>query len=147
MSEKTNPAPTRKVTAAVIEKEGKVFVARRRPELRFGGLWEFPGGKLEDGEEPEQGLERELAEEFGIQAVVGERFCVVTYRSQTLAVELLVYRAAHVSGDFHPVDHDETRWLSPGEMEETMFAMPDRPVVRMLRARSAGAGEDPPWTA
>ncbi len=55
---KTQEEKTRVVTAAVIERDGKVLVARRKAELIAGGMWEFPGGKLEEGEEPRRGLER-----------------------------------------------------------------------------------------
>jgi 8-oxo-dGTP diphosphatase len=144
MKDDAKPGPLRTVTAAVIEKDGKVFVARRRPDIRFGGLWEFPGGKLERGEEPERGLERELAEEFGIRTRVGELLCAVPYRGPSLSIQLLAYRVEHISGDYRPIDHDEVRWLEPGQMDESAFTAPDRPVVRMLRSKTAGAGKGTP---
>ncbi|HYA48913.1 MAG TPA: (deoxy)nucleoside triphosphate pyrophosphohydrolase [Burkholderiales bacterium] len=158
MKDEAKPGTLRTVTAAVIERDGKVLVARRRQGIRFGGLWEFPGGKLERGEEPEKGLERELAEEFGIRTRVGELLCAVPFRSPTLSIELLAFRVEHVSGDYRPADHDEVCWLEPGEMDESVFTAPDRHVVRMLRASKAGAGEGDtapptprkkgePWTA
>jgi 8-oxo-dGTP diphosphatase len=133
-------APLPKVVAAVIEKDGKVLAARRRGGLRFGGLWEFPGGKLERGEAPERGLERELNEEFGVQARAEEFLMSVRHRGPSLSIELLVYKACHVSGQFRPVDHDEVRWVDPAGMDETAFTAPDRAVVRFLRARSGNAG-------
>ena len=60
------------VTCAIIEKEGKILIARRAEDQKLAGKWEFPGGKVEDGESPEECLKRELEEEFGIQAEVGE---------------------------------------------------------------------------
>lgn len=127
-----------KVTAAVIEREGRVLVARRRKGDRFGGLWEFPGGKLEPGEEPEEGLERELVEELGVRSRVGAFVCSVPFRSPVLNIELLVYRVELLSDDLRPQDHDETRWLAPGEMVESDFSEPDRPVVRLLAAETGG---------
>jgi len=131
---------TRKVTAAVIEREGKVLCARRRPGLVAEGLWEFPGGKLEDGEDPRRGLERELREELGVEARVGEFICAVPFSGATTSFELLVYRAELVGDGFRLTDHDEVRWLAPAEMEESLFSKPDRPVVRKL---AGGAGEGP----
>ncbi len=134
--------PLRKVVAAVIERDGKVLAARRRKGIRFGGLWEFPGGKLEDGETPEEGLERELGEEFGVRTRAVEFLLSVPHRGPSLAIELLVYRVHLVSGEFRPVDHDELRWVDPAGADESFFSPPDRPVVRFLRtlARNPGPG-------
>lgn len=125
-----------RVTAAVIERGGKILVARRRKGDRFGGFWEFPGGKLKPGEQPERGLERELKEELGIRTSIGPFVCSVPFRSPALNIELLVYRAELLSDDFRLLDHDELRWLDPGEMEEAAFSEPDRPVVRVLASGS-----------
>lgn len=133
---------TRKVTAAVIEREGKVLCARRKAGLVAGGLWEFPGGKLEDGEAPEKGLRRELEEELGVEARIGEFLCAVPFSGSIMSFELIVYRAELLDGDFRLTDHDEVRWLAPAEMDESLFSKPDRPVVRMLAGRAA-AGEGP----
>ena len=138
MNDKSGAAPSLRVTAAVLEREGKVLVARRRAGLRSAGLWEFPGGKLEEGEDPAVGLERELAEELGIRAQVEGFLCAVPYLGPGLALELLVYRAVHISGELRPVDHDAVLWLEPAEMDESAFTEPDRPVVRLLRAHKAG---------
>ena len=64
-----------KVTAAVIEKDGKILIARRKRDDSQAGKWEFPGGKLEAGETPEACLKRELREELGIETEVGAFFC------------------------------------------------------------------------
>jgi 8-oxo-dGTP diphosphatase len=125
----------RQVVAAVIERDGKVLVARRKPGLMAGGLWEFPGGKLEAGEAPERGLERELEEELGVCARVGDLLCSVPFSGALMAFELLVFRAELLSDAFSLTDHDEVRWQAPGDMDETLFSRPDRPVVRMLAGR------------
>jgi len=126
---------TKRVTAAVVERDGKVLVARRKTDLIAGGLWEFPGGKLEEGEKPEQGLEREIMEEMGVGARVGEVLCTVPFRGSTISFELIVYRTELLSDDFRLTDHDEILWLEPGEMDESLFSKPDRPVVRLLAGR------------
>jgi 8-oxo-dGTP diphosphatase len=128
-----------KVTAAVIERDGKVLCARRKPGLVAEGLWEFPGGKLEEGEAPENGLKRELEEELGVEARIGEFLCSVPFAGALASFELIVYRAELLGGDLRLTDHDEVRWLAPGEMEESLFSKPDRPVVRRL---ALGASED-----
>ncbi len=128
-----------KVTAAVIERNGKVLCARRKPGLVAEGLWEFPGGKLEVGETPESGLKRELEEELGVEATVGEFLCSVPFTGSFASFELVVYRADLLGGDLRLTDHDEIRWLPPEEMDESLFSKPDRPVVRML---ARGASRD-----
>lgn len=138
---------TKKVTAAVVEREGKVLVARRRAGLVAGGLWEFPGGKLEEGENPRRGLERELEEELGVRARAGELLCSVPFEGSSTSSELIVFRTELFSDDFQPIDHDEILWLEPGQMDESLFSKPDRPVVRLLVGRKGGpgtpAGEEP----
>ncbi len=130
----------RKVTAAVVERDGKVLVARRRKGLIAGGLWEFPGGKLEEGEDPRRGLEREIEEELGVPARAGELLCAVPFEGPAASFELVVYRTELLSDDLRPTDHDEVCWLAPEEMDESVFSRPDRPVVRLL----AGRGGPPP---
>ena len=130
----------RTVTAAVIERDGKVLVARRKPELVAGGLWEFPGGKLEAGETPERGLARELAEELGVPARVGEHLCTVPFSGEIASFELVVFRTELLGDDLRLTDHDEIRWLAPADMDEAEFSKPDRPVVRLLARRDGPAG-------
>jgi 8-oxo-dGTP diphosphatase len=138
---KTQPGTTRVVTAAVVERDGKVLVARRKAGLVAAGLWEFPGGKLEEGEDPRQGLERELREELGVEARAGELICSVPFAGATASFELVVFRTELLPGEFRPTDHDDLRWLDPAEMDESLFSSPDRPVVRLLAGRpEAGAG-------
>ena len=136
MMQNLGPGSLIKVVAGVIEKGGKVLIARRRNEGIFGGLWEFPGGKLEDDEDPVRGLERELAEELGVQTRVEDFLCLVSYRNPTLNMSLLAYMVAHVSGEFKPVDHDEVCWVAPAELDESVFGEPDREIVRRIIARA-----------
>lgn len=144
---KTQEEKTKTVTAAVIERDGKVLVARRKAGLVAEGLWEFPGGKLEAGEDPRRGLERELEEELGVRARAGELLCAVPFESPAASFELVVFRTELVSDDFRPTDHDQILWLEPAEMDESVFSKPDRPVVRLLAGRGCAAegpkGEKP----
>lgn len=138
MAKKIEPQPLARVVAAIIENEGRVLVARRRKGIRSGGFWEFPGGKLEPGETPERGLERELAEELGLETRTGELLCSVVYRGRGLALELLAYRVLSFEGEPRLSDHDAVRWVEPSALDESAFTEPDRPVVRMLAARAKG---------
>ena len=124
-----------KVTAAVIEKEGAVLIARRKKNGRFGGLWEFPGGKLEPGETPEDGLRRELEEELGLETSVGPFLGGFPYVSADLAIELLAYRVAILGGEIVLTDHDEIRWVRTSDLGNFSFAVPDLPLVGILLGR------------
>jgi 8-oxo-dGTP diphosphatase len=125
----------RSVTAAVIEEGGRVLVARRKRGDRFEGRWEFPGGKVEPGETPEESLKRELREEMGIDVAVGERLCVCPFRAGEAIMELLVYRTRIVNGKIVCHDHEEVRWIEPGELGRYDLTDPDRRVVEFIFPR------------
>jgi 8-oxo-dGTP diphosphatase len=99
------------VTAAVIQKDNRLFAARRKAGLHLGGLWEFPGGKLEKGESPRECLARELAEEFGIEAHVGRLLGENIHDYGEKIIKLKAYHVTHIGGEFHLREHDELRWL------------------------------------
>lgn len=121
------------VTAAVIEKNGRVLAARRAPGKHLAGLWEFPGGKLEEAETPQRCLERELYEEFTIESHVGEFIGESLYDYGNKSVRLLAYMVEHVAGEFRLNDHDEIRWLLHNELYEVEWAPADVPLVERFR--------------
>ena len=125
-----------KVTAAVIEKNGKILIARRKPGDSQAGKWEFPGGKLETGETPEACLRRELREELGIETEVGAFFCSSRFTYPHMDVELLVYRTSYISGDIVLRDHDRVEWTDPEALREAEFSEADKPVVRKLKQQT-----------
>jgi 8-oxo-dGTP diphosphatase len=120
-----------KVTAAIIEKDGRILIAKRKGG-RFAGRWEFPGGKLEPGETPERCLERELAEELGIEARVGAHFLSTRHIYSHMAIELITYRVEVLSGEFSLRDHSEIRWVLPGNLGEYDFPEADEAVIERL---------------
>jgi len=120
------------VTAAIIEKDGAVLIARRKKAGRFGGVWEFPGGKLEPGESPEECLTRELREELGIDVTVGPCLGSFVYHSSFLAIELVAYQVSILAGELILRDHDEVRWAQRNELEGLIFAEPDLPLLDLL---------------
>lgn len=96
----------KRVAAAIIEKNGKILIAQRKLGSSLGGKWEFPGGKLESEETPEQCLRRELKEELGIEAIIGPFFCASMFKYKHMSIKLLVYKAVHVSGEIVKYDHE-----------------------------------------
>ena len=119
----------KRVTAAVMEKDGRILLAQRRKDDALGGKWEFPGGKMEPGETPEECLRRELKEEFEIDAEIGAYICSSRFEYKHIQVELLVYKARHLSGEFILHDHDRIEWVKPGDIKGYDLSSADIPVV------------------
>ena len=120
------------VTAAVIEKNGKILIARRKAGSRLGGLWEFPGGKLEPKENPKECLRRELHEEFGIDTEIGEFLVSHIHEYTHGTIKLLSYRAHHLEGNFDLRDHEEVSWVEPKEFGKYEFAPADLPTINFI---------------
>ncbi|MEW5901589.1 MAG: (deoxy)nucleoside triphosphate pyrophosphohydrolase [Acidobacteriota bacterium] len=131
------PAPSLRVLAAILEKRGRLLIARRKGGDRFAGLWEFPGGKQEPGELPEECLRRELLEEFGVKTRVDDFLCAISYDSPALSLKLLAYRVKHLSGTFSLCDHDEIRWATPAEIISLPLTEPDRLLIARLKELGA----------
>jgi 8-oxo-dGTP diphosphatase len=122
-----------KVTAAVIEHDGKILIAKRKPGDRLAGKWEFPGGKIEPGETPEECLRRELREELGVETEVGEFLGAFVHKYEDFTIELLAYRVARISGEYRLHDHEAIDWIAPSEADAYDFAAADLPIVARLR--------------
>jgi len=121
-----------KVTAAIIEKRGKILIARRKESDSSANKWEFPGGTIEAEETPEECLRRELFEEFGIETKVEEFIGSSQLLSPQQPIELMAYRVVHVSGEFKLAAHQEIKWVLPSELNDYDFAEADIPIVRRL---------------
>jgi len=126
------------VVGAVIENEaGEVLCARRSDAMGRGGLWEFPGGKIEPGESPEESLRREIREELGCEIAVGEQIAEAVHGYPDLVVRLITYRARLTGGLPEAREHAELRWVPVGRLGELEWAPADLPTVRRLQ-RSTG---------
>jgi|GEM_PF-2089 len=128
-----------RVAAAVIEDGPRVLVTRRKPGGRFGGLWEFPGGKIESGEAPETALAREIREELGLKIAVRDFVGRFPFLAAEAPFELLAYRASVQAGEIGLADHDLYRWMRPDELDPSGFAPADIPVVEALRGSRIGS--------
>ena len=117
------------VVAAVLVRDGAVLACRRAAHKDAAGLWEFPGGKVEAGETPQEALARELREELGVDVRVGS----LLERSVTGRVDLACY-AATLAGrpPTASTDHDALEWRRPRALGGLEWAPADRPVVAVL---------------
>jgi 8-oxo-dGTP diphosphatase len=121
------------VTAAIMLKDGKVFIAQRKSSDYLPYKWEFPGGKLERGETPEECLRREMLEEFGIDVSVGEFFCESVYPYEHFTIRLLAYLTSWVSGEPAPAVHEQYQWVRIEALGDYEFLPADVPLVARLR--------------
>ena len=120
------------VTAAVIERDGRVLVAQRGSGDPLSGKWEFPGGKIEPGETPERCLVREIREELGIEVRVQEFLCSSRFAYDHVTVELLAYRCAWVSGEIRLDAHQAVLWTTAGDIDRLDLAEADLPIALRL---------------
>jgi len=138
------PTPPLAVTAAVLWRAGRILIARRTRPAWLAGAWEFPGGKTEPGERPEDGLARELREELAIEARVGALLLRTRHDYPELAVELSTYEAQWVSGEPRAREHDAWAWVAVEDLAAYPLAAADLPIVAHLVAAArprAGGGD------
>jgi 8-oxo-dGTP diphosphatase len=121
------------VTAAILIKDDKILIARRKDSDRQGGKWEFPGGKIRADETPEQCLAREMREEFDIEVSVGEFFGESNYHYEHGTITLFAYLATWIDGKFSLNAHTDCRWVNPLELANFDFAEADIPFVDKLQ--------------
>ncbi|MBC8127691.1 MAG: (deoxy)nucleoside triphosphate pyrophosphohydrolase [Gloeobacteraceae cyanobacterium ES-bin-144] len=126
------------VVCGVIENENGKYLACLRPHGKhLGGLWEFPGGKIDAGENPESALIRELLEELGISVTVETALDPVVYEYDQGKIRLLPFRCAIIGGEMKALEHDELRWCSLEELAELNWAKADLPILDQLSDASS----------
>lgn len=128
------------VTAGLIWKGDKLLIARRNQYDIQGGLWEFPGGKKEEGETLEECLQRELFEELRIRVEVKEENCTVKHAYNDFRITLHVFKCQFISGPPQAVSCSEWKWISPGELRKYTFPPADLKVIEMLVHRNGRGG-------
>ncbi len=125
------------VAAGVVTEGNKVLLTRRPEGTHLAGAWEFPGGKLEAGESPEEALRRELAEEIGVKVTVGEVLDVCFWRYPTKDVLLLFYRVQIVGGTVQDLGVAAHTWATASELAGYEFPPADITVVEKVRGMLA----------
>lgn len=123
------------VAAALIVRQGEVLIGQRRPDQPMALQWEFPGGKIETGESPEQALARELNEELGIQASIGAPVTHIrhNYRHGG-AVDLQFFAVHEFTGEIENRIFHQLRWVRLEDLPEYDFLAADRGLIRELAA-------------
>jgi 8-oxo-dGTP diphosphatase len=129
------------VVAAVLVEEGRgVLLSQRKSGTHLAGAWEFPGGKVEPGEDPRAALARELHEELGIDAAIGAPVEITFHAYAEKTVLLLFFEATRTPGSSEPraLDVADVRWAQVHELRDEDFPPADVDVLAKVRARLGG---------
>ncbi len=127
------PQNKKLIAAAIIERDGKVLIAQRAKNDSLLGKWEFPGGKVETGETLEECLRRELLEELGIRAEVGQYVCTSSFSYKDTQYDMCMFKVPSFQGEIKLNEHSAIAWVTPNELSNYDMPEPDLPVVVLLQ--------------
>lgn len=119
--------------AVLVNARGEVLLTRRHRERQQGGLWEFPGGKFEAGEDVDAALRRELREELGVEVEAHEALLSVTHDYPQRRVQLHVRRVSAYRGAARPREGQPMRWVAVDELHRYTFPAANAPIVQRVR--------------
>jgi len=120
------------VAVAIIEQSGKILIARRQKDDPLKGKWEFPGGKIMEDETHEQCLKRELHEELGIEAEVGDLLYTTQHVYNHIAVELFFYTVKYLDGEIKLKEYRQIRWVGKENLNKYNFLEANVPLLKIL---------------
>lgn len=121
------------VVAGAIIKDGKVFAAQRGNKGKTAFKWEFPGGKIDPGETPEQALARELIEELSIHVEVHELITSIVDEYEDVILHIDTYRCTLISGTPTLSEHIALQWSNKKELDELAFSPADKPTLAKIK--------------
>ena len=121
------------VVGAVIMRDNAIL-ATQRGYGEWEGWWEFPGGKVEEGETPQQALAREIAEELNASVVVGDYLCTAEYDYPAFHLSMRCYLCTLADGSFELLEHSAARWLAPEHIDDVKWLPADVQVVDAIKA-------------
>ncbi|KOR36174.1 MULTISPECIES: 8-oxo-dGTP diphosphatase MutT [Planktothricoides] len=134
MSETLTPIPHKCIGVAVIWNDrGQILIDRRKAHGLHGGLWEFPGGKIEPGETVEACIQREIREELGIEIAVQAHLITVEHTYSHFRVSLMVHHCRHLAGEPQPLECDEVRWVNLDQLEQFTFPQANVKIIEALK--------------
>jgi A/G-specific adenine glycosylase len=134
MSEPRNPLPHKLIGVAVIwNEQGQILIDKRPQSGLLGGLWEFPGGKVEPNETLAECVVREIQEELGIAIEVLEHFMTLEHAYTHFKVTLSVHHCCHLSGHPQTLECDEVKWVTLDELDQYPFPTANQKIIAALR--------------
>jgi len=125
------------VVAGIVWESGRYLAARRPDNAPFGGFWEFPGGKIEPEESPEDALVREFQEELAVTPTQLTYWQTITHEYEELIVTLLFFHITAFNGTLNPQEGHTLQWVTPQEANELDFLEADVPIVKQLIEEAA----------
>jgi mutator protein MutT len=135
MSEVTFQIPHKKIGVAVIrDRLGRILIDRRRAQDTMGGLWEFPGGKIELNETVEECIKREILEELAIDIEVINHLITIDHTYTNFRITLFVHHCLHLSGEPQAIECDEIRWVTIAELDRFTFPEANSRIIAALKA-------------
>ena len=140
MKVKRRPVPHYEIAAGVIRHNGRILIARRKPEGLLGGLWEFPGGKREQGETLEECVVREAREEVQVNVCVTRPLTVVRHAYSHFRITLHAFECQYLSGRPRAVNCAAWRWVAPGQLDRFPFPTANRKIFDALLRRRHATG-------
>ncbi|MFC1883978.1 8-oxo-dGTP diphosphatase MutT [Thermodesulfobacteriota bacterium] len=129
--------PHYNVAAGIIRKDGLILIARRPKGRHLAGLWEFPGGKQEDGESLENCLEREMREELGLSVKADKSVMRVDYEYAKKTISLYFFECYVLGGEPEVMESQDVKWVNPMDLSEFNFPPPDMKLVDFLSSLPA----------
>ena len=120
------------VVAAMIRKNDEVLLGQRPPEGSLPGVWEFPGGKIEAGESPEEALNRELNEELGIDADIGDLKFSITHHYGDVGILLLFYEVQYWKLEPKAIHHTELKWIPVKDLDTVDLPEANRKGIKLI---------------
>ena len=120
------------VTGALIKKNDRYLIGRRGPNEKSPGLWEFPGGKIEEGETPIECIKRELKEELNINAEIGDLVTKYNYDYPNVSYLLYFFKVKSYIGEFKIIVHDKSEWVSLNDFHKYDFLQGDTPLINQM---------------
>jgi 8-oxo-dGTP diphosphatase len=129
-----SPIKSVRVVCAIIEHDGKFLAAKRSASQSHGGFWEFPGGKIDPGENAELAIFREIKEELATEISITKKLPSVTFNYPDKTVTLIPFIGETAAGGFiTPLEHEEVRWVDKNESQELAWLPPDAEILNNYR--------------
>ena len=122
-----------RVVCGIIYKDEKILLTRRKKGKSLEGYWEFPGGKVEEGETDKSALERELNEELGLSVSELTYFSENKHEYETFSIHLIAYKCYANDNPKKLIDHDKFEWVSVNEIRNFNLADADRPILEKIQ--------------
>jgi A/G-specific adenine glycosylase len=137
MREASAPLPHKQIGVAVIWNDrAEILIDRRKQDGLLGGLWEFPGGKIEAGESVQECIRREILEELGIEVSIGEHLITLDHAYTHFKVTLQVYNCRHLRGEPQAIECEEVRWVQLADLCQYPFPKANRRIIEALQLQA-----------